>query len=92
MDPTTIAAIIAAVAPAVTQFVRWLIADKIPRVFLPLIAGAAGTGLALLSDATLATDLGPVVGGVVGLASTGLRDVIHIARTDGLATADTRKA
>lgn len=85
MSTELIAAIVTALSPLITSFVRWLINDRLPRAALPLVAGAAGTGLALVSDAQMGTDLGPAIGAVLGLASTGLRDAVKIASDEGLA-------
>lgn len=88
MNNETIALLITALAPIVTSIVRWLIGTHIPRAALPAVAGLAGTGLAVLSDLQLGSELGPAVGLALGLAGTGLRDIVKIAANDGLEVAD----
>jgi hypothetical protein len=86
MDNETIALLITTLAPFITSALRWLLGTYIPRAALPVIAGAAGSGLALLADMQLGTDLGPAVGAGVGFTLSNVRNVAKILFEEGLRT------
>jgi hypothetical protein len=79
--------LIQAVIPAVTGLAIWLGREfvvKTPRVLVPIVAVALGTGLDLLLAYAVGGAWNPVVGAMLGAAAVWLRELVNTYAEHGL--------